>query len=304
VKLSEMLSGIYTAAVTPLTESGEFLEAPFAQLLERTYSAGTHGVYVCGSTGEGLLQGVGQRKLVTEAAVRNSPRGKHVIVHVGASNTADAIALARHAARTGAAAVSSLPPMTGSYSFEEIKRYYTQLAEASPLPVILYYFPQIAPAIHSVDQLKELCAIEGVAGIKFTDYDLFTMAQVKQMGVTVFYGRDEMLAAGLWFGADGAIGTLYNVVPGAAVEMYHLARQGHWEQMKPIQAQLNELIRITTRYPLFPAVKELLRWSGINCGACLPPRRDYLSKDEIVSLQREIEGAGLDRFLSLSVRTR
>lgn len=94
------------------------------RLLARLYAANVHGVYLCGSTGEGMLQRLAQRKLITEIAVKNSPPDKQVIVHVGAATTAEAIELARHAARTGAHAISSLPPLIGGYSFAEIKTFY------------------------------------------------------------------------------------------------------------------------------------------------------------------------------------
>ena len=117
----EKLKGILPAAVTPFDESEELAQAPFEMLLESLYGAGVDGVYVCGGTGEGLLQTVEQRKRVAEAAVRNSPKGKQVVVHVGSHRTADAVELAAHAGRIGASAVSALPPL-GNYSFARSAR--------------------------------------------------------------------------------------------------------------------------------------------------------------------------------------
>src|SRR5262249_16057665 len=127
-----------------------FQPAPFEALLERVYTAGVDGVYVCGQTGEGWQQSVAQRKRVAEVAVGNSPRGKHVIVHVGALLTADAIHPSRPPPRIGAHVISSLPP-AGSYSFEEIRAYYEAIAAASPLPLLVYYFPSIAPALRTAE---------------------------------------------------------------------------------------------------------------------------------------------------------
>jgi N-acetylneuraminate lyase len=303
MKTSNTLFGILPAVLTPFTESGEFAEGPFEQLLERLHGADVHGVYLCGSTGEGLLQPVEQRKRITEAAIRNSPRGKQVIVHVGASNTRDALELAAHAAASGATAISSLPP-SGNYSFGEIESYYKTLAKNCPLPLLVYYFPEVAPAVHSPEQLRTLCAIEGVAGAKFTSYDLLTMSQLKKDGATVYYGRDEMLAAGLLFGADGGIGTFYDLVPGAFTEIFRLAQKGRWQETMPLQAQINELIRISLRYPLYPAMKELLRWTGIDCGPCLAPRRGYLTAAEVDRLRSEIEAAGLTDFVYSTIGAR
>jgi len=95
------LNGILPAAVTPFDADEQFSPAPFEALLESLYTAGVDGVYVCGGTGEGLLQTVEQRKRVAEVAVRNSPKGKLVVVHVGSHRTADAVDLARGHERGG-----------------------------------------------------------------------------------------------------------------------------------------------------------------------------------------------------------
>ncbi|HEY8459165.1 MAG TPA: dihydrodipicolinate synthase family protein, partial [Blastocatellia bacterium] len=97
-----MLAGIVPAVVTPFDAEGKFNVRSFERLIERLYASGVHGLYICGSTGEGMLQTVAQRKQVAEVALRNSPPGKSVIIHVGANVTDDAIELARHAARAGA----------------------------------------------------------------------------------------------------------------------------------------------------------------------------------------------------------
>jgi N-acetylneuraminate lyase len=288
-----MLAGIFPAVVTPFDAEGEFNVRSFELLLQQLYASDVHGLYLCGSTGEGMLQSVEQRKNVAEVALRNSPPGKAVIIHVGANTTGEAIELARHAARNGARAVSSLPPCVGVYSFAEIKSYYEQLAAASEIPLLIYFFPEISPAIKTADQLLELAAIENVSGLKFTDYDLYTMLRLKQQGATIFYGRDEMLSAGLLLGADGGIGSFYNVIPGMFMRMWRLARKGRWNETRELQARINEFITITLRYPLFPALKTILGWVDIDCGPCLAPRRQLLSADERARLRDELTSAGL-----------
>jgi len=90
-----MLAGIIPAVVTPFDTEGKFNVRSFERLVERLYAAGVHGLYLCGSTGEGMLQTVAQRKQVAEVAMRNSPSDKSVIIHVGANTTDEAIELAR-----------------------------------------------------------------------------------------------------------------------------------------------------------------------------------------------------------------
>src|ERR1700694_2286244 len=109
--MSAGFSGMFAAVVTPFTIEREFAEDACDLLLDRLYAAACDGVYICGQTGEGLLQSPEMRRQVADAAVRLSPPGKSVIVHVGSSSTMDSVALATYAEKIGAAGVSSLPPL-------------------------------------------------------------------------------------------------------------------------------------------------------------------------------------------------
>lgn len=284
--------GVLPAVVTPVDAAGRFQPAAFERLLARLYAAGVNGVYVCGSTGEGLQQPRAQRESVAAAAVAASPPGKQVIVHVGAAALDDARALARHAASAGAAAISSLPP-PGALTFPELRHYYAALAGETPLPLFVYYFPAAGGPRLELDQLLELCALPGVAGIKMTDFDLYRLRLVKQSGATVFCGRDEVLVAGLLMGADGGIGTFYNLVPEVVVGLRDCAAAGDWEGARARQDRVNTLVRALAGLPLFPAVKQLLAWSGIDCGPCLPPR-EPLTPAQQETLRARIRGAGLE----------
>lgn len=284
--------GIIPAVVTPIDANERFLAASFESLLDRLYSAGVDGIYVCGQTGEGLLQTTEQRKKVAETATSNSPAGKQVIVHVGAYRTEDAVELAQHASRIGAAAISALPPL-GSYSFEEIRSYYMEIAAASDVPLLIYYFPEICAAIKTADQILELCAIPNVVGLKFTDFDLYRLRCIRQSGSIIFNGRDEILAAGLLMGADGGIGTFYNVVPELFVDLYSRALRGDWTGARATQDRINGIIKIALRFPAFPAVKQMLRWSGIDCGECIRPRAG-LTPAQKAELRRQLDEYGLE----------
>lgn len=282
----ESLKGIMPAVVTPFDADGKFEEAAFEKLLDRLYRAGVHGIYISGQTGEGLLQSAEQREAVMRSAVANSPKDKIVVAHVGAASTAEAVRLARSAGKAGVHVVSSLPPI-GNYSFVEIRQYYESLAAGSDLPLLIYYFPAVAPAITSADQIRELCRIPNIVGLKFTGHDFFMMSNVKDSGAVVFSGYDEVLVAGLLMGADGGIGTFYNLVPDLFMRIYQLSREKKWDEAREVQRQVNALIEAAVRYPVFPAIKKLLAWSGVDCGECLPPRR-RLTTAEATDLRESI----------------
>ena len=285
------LKGILPAIVTPLDEQERFAERPFERLAERVYAAGVDGLYVCGQTGEGWVQSIEQRKAVAEAAIRCSPKGKTVIIHIGAASTAQSVDLARHAARAGAHAVSSLPP-PGSYSFEEIRSYYRDLAAAADVPFLIYYFPSLAPALNTTAQILELCDLPNVAGLKFTDSNLFRLWELRRGGAVAFNGSDEMLVAGLLMGANGGIGSINNLLPGEFASLFADSAAGRWDQARETQSAINEVIRGILRYPVFPAVKAALSWTGIDCGPCIAPRR-ALTPPELAALRQSLLGTAL-----------
>src|SRR5882724_7375906 len=224
------ISGIIPALLTPFTAAGDVDCAAIEPLIARLYAADVDGLYVCGQTGEGLGQSVAMRKAALETAVACSPKGKRVIAHVGAARVDDAIELAKHAASHGVAAISSLPPM-GAFSFEEIRAYYSTLADATGAPLVLYFYPEIAPNLRA-DQVVELCALRNVAGVKFTSFELNRITEMNRAGAFVLNGRDEVLAAGLLMGACGGIGSFYNLAPELFLHVWRAARRGAWHEAR------------------------------------------------------------------------
>jgi N-acetylneuraminate lyase len=285
------VEGILPALMTPVTASGALDTSALERLTARLYEAGVDGLYVCGQTGEGLQQTVAMRKQTLETAIACSPKGKHVVAHIGAACVSDAIDLARHAAAKGARAVSSLPP-GGGLSYAEIRLYYSTLAAASDVPLILYFFPEVAPGLRA-EQVVELCSVPNVAGVKFTSYELNRIAEMNRSGAYVLNGRDEVLAAGLLMGGCGGIGSFYNLTPELFVGIWQAARRGDWKEARLLQDRADDLIAIVLRYPMIGAIKKLLEWSGVPCGAVLPPRRGLTAEEE-TQLRAQVTAAGFD----------
>jgi N-acetylneuraminate lyase len=296
--MTPTLSGILPALLTPLHPDQTLNVTALEQLLARVYAANVDGVYVCGSTGEGMILPGALRRQIVEIATRNTPRGKQVIVHVGAWSFEESRTLAQHAEKAGAAAISSLPP-TGA-SFAELLEHYRALAAATSLPFLAYYFPAVGGGPLTFDQLREICALPNVAGLKYTDFDLYVLSLLTREGNVVFNGRDEVLSAGLLMGANGGIGSLYNLAPEWFVDLFRLARTGRWTEAREIQDRINDLLVVLSRYPFMPALKQALTFMGIPCGKALRPRLP-LTADQGSRLREELEPVLLDRLVPVVV---
>jgi N-acetylneuraminate lyase len=92
-------------------------------------------------------------------------------------------------------------------------------------------------------------------------------------------------------GADGGIGSFYNIAPELFVALYKAACSGDWSEAKRLQNRINQLISIGLAYPLFPAIKKILAWQGIDCGECVAPRLP-LTTDQEQRLRAELRQSG------------
>lgn len=138
LRSGKTLEGILPAIVSPHDGRDRFDAAAFEKQAHFLYEAGVHGLYVCGGTGEGYLMRLDERKSAAEIAVRASGGIGHVIVHVGAQAARDAIELSEHAAKIGAAAIASIPPIGRDY--KELLTWYRDLT-LTGLPTFVYHIP-------------------------------------------------------------------------------------------------------------------------------------------------------------------
>jgi len=287
-----LFSGIYPAFLTPLDADRKLVPKVAESLLLHLLSTGVDGTYVAGSTGEGMRLSINDRKALVET-LTPMMSGKKLIVHVGAPEVSVAILLANHAAKNGAAAISSLPPAGGPL---QVRAYYEKLASESPLPLILYYFPKAAPAAFTDPQeLIDICDLPNVLGVKFTDFNFYLLQRLVKRGNLLFNGYDEALAAGLLMGAQGGIGSTYNVMPQVYLKIFHAAQQGDWETARTWQSHANSVLDILLRYPFFPALRAVMAHRGFDCGPLLsgedftsPAQRNALLDDMDRNIPAEV----------------
>jgi N-acetylneuraminate lyase len=277
--------------VTPLTESDQINVPVARRLVDHLIGRGIGGLYVNGGTGEGVLLPASARKAMAETVVEQTSARVPVIVHVGATATADAIELAAHAEQIGADGVAAVPPFYYSVGFGAIKEHYALIAAASTLPLYLYYIPGATGVTLTAEQMWELCQLPNVAGFKYTAFDMYLLEQIlslSQGALNVFSGPDQLFAPMLTVGVDGAIGTTYNLLPQHFVRIYQAFQRGEVVEARRLQSQANRVIDAFLRHGGLPAVKEIVRMLGFDCGYC---RRPFgrLDKTAIEALRADLD---------------
>ncbi|MBQ4631365.1 MAG: N-acetylneuraminate lyase [Clostridia bacterium] len=264
--------GIFTALLTPFDSANKINEKELEKLVKFCLGKGVKGFYVCGSTGEAFLLSTEERKQVMEI-VKSCAPDSTLIAHIGSINESEATELAKHATKLGYDAISSVSPFYYKFTFEEIKNYYTRLADEAGLPMLVYHIPLFSGVSMSTQEMASFLSDERFLGIKYTSNDFFTLEQCKTNFPTkiVYNGFDEMLLSGLVMGADGAIGSTYNLMADKFVKIYELFGQGKIAEAQKIQQEANKIITVLCKIGVMQAEKEVLNQLGFNFGVCRHP---------------------------------
>lgn len=284
VNSCEIRGGIWAAIPTPFNASAAVNTPTLVRLVKHLDKMGLSGIYICGSTGEGYHLNQKERCDIVDAVL--AAKGSlGTIVHVGAANPEESKQLAAHAAKAGADAISSMIPFVGGYTTREIKYYYESLAGENALPLMVYYMPAGSQNHFGLAFLQELLSISNIRGIKYTEYDLGIMRNLVLGGSCVFYGRDEMLAAGIMMGAAGAIGSTYSIFAKEAMDIERYVKANKQSEAIRQQDRINAFLKTALTMPYLNAVKQVLTWQGFDMGTCRFPR-ERLNEPQALQLRK------------------
>ncbi|MDX9868187.1 MAG: dihydrodipicolinate synthase family protein [Kiritimatiellia bacterium] len=289
----EEMKGAYSALFTPFTRDNRLNTEMVGRLVEHQLGSGLRGFFVAGSTGEGMLMTLEERKTLLEAVIQaNRGRGK-IIAHVGAVRTEDSVALARHAADAGADWVSSVPPVYFSQTFEGTLYHYRAIAEATDLPFMVYAF---RTTVEPERDLR-LFGIQNLKGMKFTNSNYYSIQQLQRhldRPALFLSGMDELLVAALAMGCfQGGIGTTYNLLPRHFAEICRqVSDRNDAAAARPFQAEANAVIALMLKYGNMSYAKAMMRFIGLDCGTCrgpIPP----LDEEQYARFAEELRQQGI-----------
>ena len=195
-----------------------------------------------GSTGEFSTLTRSERERTLEVVIEQTAGRVPVVPHTGATSTAEAIALSRHAEKAGATALMLVAPYYEPFAIEEIKSYYKDVAGSVSIPVMAYNLPAATGVNLTPQILGEL--IDEVPNIKYvkdTSGDFTAAAQlIHEFGeqVSVFVGWDTLFYAALLEGAAGSVIGAANVVPQHLVSVYDAIQASDLELARKLWSKL------------------------------------------------------------------
>jgi dihydrodipicolinate synthase/N-acetylneuraminate lyase len=280
------LRGVICAMVTPMNESADLDLTATAEMIRFLAEYDVDGVFISGTTGEGPLLSLDERKRLVDCAVEAAQGQIATLFHVGCQNTRDAVKLTRYAVSVGVDAITAITPYFYSLSDEEIVAHYLAIAEAEPdIPLLLYCFPGNAKNDITPKVFARICAqAPNVVGIKYSGSDFGRIKDYIRVGgpsCMVYTGDDRLLLAALRAGGSGPVSGCAGICPQLYRNLYDAFLANRSAEAEKCQETVRKLAA-AVGYGQVALIKNALHMRGLRTG----PVRGPLGESSAVRLRQ------------------
>ena len=294
MKQIEKIKGLNAAVVTPMTQEGEINLDVIPQYAEFLIDQGIDGIFVNGSSGEGLLLSVEERMAVLEKWMQFSDR-LNILVHVGHTSYVEAQKLAAHADKLGVRAVSAMGPcFMQPRTMEDFIAFNKKIASAAPnTPFYYYHVPGYNGVNFPMDKFLEQASLEipTLSGMKFTSQDVWeelNCVRVQDGRFDILHGHDETFVVGLQLGEHSGIGTSFNVYGKKFKQIISLYESGEIQAALDLQYEADKIVKVMCKYgAILGTIKQMLEILGVPVGPARLPNRN-LTDVEKADLRSEM----------------
>ena len=256
LKDNNNFKGVVPPLVTLLNPDEEIDQQGTRKLIEHVISGGVHGIFLLGTTGEGMRIRDKECQKAIEIAIEQVNGRATVMVNCSDFGTRRALERIRVAERLGAnAAVVTISYYLPGFSQKEMASHYKQLAAGSGIPVFIYNLPQGGRATIELDTVEELSEVENIAGIKDSSQDEEPLNKLIQRfkdreDFRVFVGTEVLMVKCLISGAHGCVPSIGNVRPDLCVNLYEAIQNSDLDKVKVLEKEMMDTrARVYTRGP-------------------------------------------------------
>lgn len=292
------LTGLIAAPHTAMRADGSVRLDRIEKQAELLSGGGVRGVFISGTTGEGMSLTLSERLEIAERWQAVAGGGFPVIVNVGHLCLTDSKVLAAHAQKIGVHAIATMAPcFFKPAGIKDLVLFCAEIAAAAPeLPFYYYHIPALTGVVvPMLEFLREAAErIPTLAGVKFTYDDLvdFRRCLAFEGGkFDMLFGRDEILLSALALGARGAIGSTYNFAAPLYKSIINAYDTGDMVTAQKEQTRAMELVKVLEEFGGLPAGKCVMGAIGVDCGPVRLPLRT-LSENQRKRLGAELERIG------------
>jgi len=281
------IEGLVAAPFTPMLANGEINYDIIEQYYDFLVKNGIIGIFLNGSTGEGVSISQKEKMLLIEKWGKVSKRGNLKIINlVGGNSYKDCIELAKASSDAGIYGISVMAPFYFKpVNVNKLAEYVSIIGESVPdLPVYFYHIPFLSgvnlPMISFLEAIKPM--LPNFAGIKYTHEDLMdylTCLNFDNGHYDMLWGKDENFLSALVLGMKGAVGSTYNY----AAPLYHKLTEayntGDLCLARKFQKKVIDMISLLDKYGGIGTGKAYMRYIGMDCGEFRPPVTNLNSSD-------------------------
>lgn len=237
------LTGTGVALVTPFNEDDSIDYAGLKKLLEFV-SKGVDYLVVHGTTGESATTTVKEKEEILAFIHKENKKKLPIVLGIGGNNTMNVIANIKNADLTGVEAILSVCPYYNKPSQEGIYQHYKAIAEASPLPIILYNVPGRTGVNMKPKTVLRLSEIKNIIGVKEASGDLvqaIEISKIKRKDFLLISGDDMLTVPMISFGAQGVISVIANSFPVEFSEMVRMSLKNEFNKASDILRSFTDL---------------------------------------------------------------
>jgi 4-hydroxy-tetrahydrodipicolinate synthase len=245
-----MFGGCGTALVTPFKKDQSLDEAAMRRLVQRQISEGIDFLVPCGTTGESPTLTREEHLRVVAITVEEAKKASRKVPVVGGAggyNTAEVIELGRELQHLGVDSILSVTPYYNKATQEGLYQHYKAIADAVPLPIIVYNVPGRTGVNVETSTLKRLAEIPNIAGVKEASGNISQMAAVCHNlpeSFSVLCGDDAITIPLISLGGCGVISVVSNQIPGEMTKLTNLAMQGDYAGARRLQRKWFPLMEV------------------------------------------------------------
>ena len=279
--MQQQWKGVFPACATPYDDDDNVDTGRLEKMVELMLADGADGLYMTGTTGESLMLTESERKTIAEVTMKIVAGRCPVIFHVGAMHEREAIELARHAEKLGASAVSAIPPVFFPSNGTSITGYYTRLAAATDVPLIVYHLPALGAGV-PIETILRFAEIPGVGGMKYSDFDLGLMMRIRrELGPEffIFSGIDEVALQAMQTGANAIIGLNYSFQCQTWKGLLSALERGDVKRAAELQRRGIEVTDRIRTPAMLDGAKLILRYRGLDVGRARRPLHRWTDEE-------------------------
>jgi N-acetylneuraminate lyase len=288
--------GLIAAPFTPMGKEGTINYSEIERYANYLKENGIKAVFICGTTGEGMLLSEDERKKLCEEWIKQRSEEFKVVVHVGSTSITTSSLLASHAESVGADAISNMGPMLfPPTDVEDLVKFCEPVAKAAgDTPYFYYHMPSISNVnVYMPDFIKMAKQrIKNFAGIKFTHNNMMEMQQSINScdkNLEIMHGCDEILYSGLSLGIKTAVGSTYNYFAKNYHQLINSFNNRDLNKAREFQLKSIKLVEILIKYGGgVRAGKEIMKHVGIDCGSCRAPIPQF-SNEETLAMEKDLK---------------